>query len=88
MGYLATGKIFENMLPLKRFGLYFEGIMNRKWLLSYRNNDISYRDARDFGSMVSEKNFKMIDAIWGVLMHYFERLSFKSTTIYYKRYRL
>ena len=44
MGYLATGEIFENMLQLKGFGLYFEGIMNRKWLLSYRNNDISYRD--------------------------------------------
>ena len=24
MGYLATGEIFENMLLLKRFGLYFE----------------------------------------------------------------
>ena len=23
MGYLATGNIFENMLKLKRFGLYF-----------------------------------------------------------------
>ena len=31
--YLATGEIFENILQLKRFGLYFEGIMNRKWLL-------------------------------------------------------
>ena len=41
MGYSATDKIFENMLKLKRFGLYFELIMNRKWLLSYRNNDIS-----------------------------------------------
>ena len=39
MGYIATGKIFENILQLKHFGLYFEGIMNRKWLLSYRNND-------------------------------------------------
>ena len=34
MGYLATGKILENILQLKRFGLYFEGIMNRKGLLS------------------------------------------------------
>ena len=40
MGYLATGEIFENMLQLKRFGLHFERIMNKKWLLSYRNNDI------------------------------------------------
>ena len=33
-GYLAAGEIFEDMLQLKRFGLYFEGIMNRKGLLS------------------------------------------------------
>ena len=58
MGYSATGEIFENMLKMKRFGLYFEGIMNRKWLLSYRNNDISYRDARGFGSMHPEKTLK------------------------------
>ena len=44
MGYLAVGEIFENILQLKGFGLYFEGVMNRKRLLSYRNNDISYRD--------------------------------------------
>ena len=29
MGYLAPGEIFENMLQLKRFGLYFEGILNK-----------------------------------------------------------
>ena len=28
MGYLRTGEIFENMLQLKRFSLYFEVIMN------------------------------------------------------------
>ena len=50
MGYLATGENFENMLQLKGFGLYFEGVMNRKWLLSYRNNDISYRDEMLGGS--------------------------------------
>ena len=55
MGYLATGKIFENMLQLKHFGLYFEGIMNRKWLLSYRNNGISYRDVRGFGACSPRK---------------------------------
>ena len=44
MRYLASGEIFEKMLHLKGFGLYFEGVMNKKWLLSYRNNDISYRD--------------------------------------------
>ena len=35
MGSLATGEIFENMLQLKRFGLYFEGIMNRKRLYTF-----------------------------------------------------
>ena len=34
LGYLATGKTFKNILQLKLFGLYFEGIMNRKGLLS------------------------------------------------------
>ena len=42
MGHLAPGEICENMLQLKRFGLYFEGILNRKWLLLYRISDISY----------------------------------------------
>ena len=28
--YLAIGEICKNMLQLKRFGPYFEGIMNRK----------------------------------------------------------
>ena len=50
MGYLATGEIF--------IFLYFEGILNRKWLLSYRNNGISYRDARGFGGMLPEKILK------------------------------
>ena len=72
MRYLATGEIFENMLQLKYFSLYFEGIMNRKWLLSYRNNYISYRDAREFGGMLPENFFEMIDAIWCVLMYYFD----------------
>ena len=35
MGYLATGENFENMPQLKSFGLYFEGIMNRKWLATF-----------------------------------------------------
>ena len=55
MGHLALGESFENMLQLKRFGLYFEGILNRKWLLSYRNIDISYSNARGFGDMLSTK---------------------------------
>ena len=58
MGYLATGEISENMLQLKRFDLYFKRIINTKWLTSYKNNDISDRDARGFGSMLPEKFFK------------------------------
>ena len=74
MGHLAPGEIFENMLQLKRFGLDFEGILNRKWLLSYRNSDISYKDARGFGSYAPRKTFKMIDAIWLVFMYYFDQI--------------
>ena len=51
MGHLALGVIFENMLQLKRF----EGILNRKWLLSYRNIDISYKGARGFGDKLPAK---------------------------------
>ena len=58
MGHLAPGEIFKNMLQLKRFGLYFEGILNRKWLLSYRNSDISYRDDRGLGDMLPAKILK------------------------------
>ena len=31
-------EIFENMLRLMRFGVYFERILKIKWLFSYRNN--------------------------------------------------
>ena len=58
MGHLAPCEIFENMLQLKHFSLYFEGILNRKWLLSYRNIDISYRDARGFGDKLLAKLWK------------------------------
>ena len=62
MGYLAPSEIFINMLQLNRFDLYFEGILNRKWLpvLLYRNNDISYRDARGFGDMLPKKILKRL----------------------------
>ena len=75
MGHLAPGEIFENMLQLmKRFGLYFEGILNRKWLFSYRNSDISYRDARGARGHAPRENFEMIDAIWCVLLYYFDQI--------------
>ena len=52
---IAPVEIFENRMQLKHFGLYFERILNRKWLLSYRNNDISYRDTCGFRGMLPEK---------------------------------
>ena len=55
MGYLAPGKIFENMLQLKRFGLKLERILNRKWLLSYRNVISPTENARGFRGMFPEK---------------------------------
>ena len=42
---------FENMLQLIRYGLYFERIPNRKWLLSYRNSDISCTHAMGSGGL-------------------------------------
>ena len=57
MGHLATGEIFENMLQLKRFGLYFEGILNRKWLLSYRNSDISATEMLGSSGTYSPQKF-------------------------------
>ena len=42
MYILGCSAIQKHMLQFKRF----EGILNRKWLLSCRNNDISYKDAR------------------------------------------
>ena len=35
---ITYGEIFENMLRLMRFGVYFERILKIKWLFSYRNN--------------------------------------------------
>ena len=58
MGFLSPGETYENMLQLKRVVLYIEGILNRKWLLSYRNNNISYRDAMGLGDMLPEKILK------------------------------
>ena len=51
--------------------------MNRKWLLSYRNNDISYRDAIGGSGYAPRENFKMIDAIWCVFDALFWSIKFK-----------
>ena len=57
MVYLAPGEIFENMLQLKSFGLYYEIILNSKWLLSYRNNDISYTEMLGGSEACSPRKF-------------------------------
>ena len=65
--------MFEKMLQLKRFGIYFKGILNRKWLLSYRNNDISDRDDGARGHAPREI-FQIIDVSWCVLIYYFDQI--------------
>ena len=57
MGHLAPSEIFENMLPLKRFDLYFEGILDRKRLLSYRNSDISATEMLGGSGTCSPRKF-------------------------------
>ena len=54
---------FVKTLQLKRFNLNFERILNRKWLLSYRNSEINF-----------PRNFELIDAIWFVLMYHFDQI--------------
>ena len=62
--------------------------MNRKWLLSYMNNDISYKDAKGFGSMLPEKILKWLTQSGAFLMHYLDRLSFKKYHYLLQKYRL
>ena len=80
--YLASSEIIDNMLQLKRLGLYLDGILNRKWLLSYRNNDVSYREAKGLGAYATRENLEMIDAIWHVLMYYFDQIIFKKVPLF------
>ena len=49
--------------------------------ISYGNSDISYRDAMRFGDMLPQK-IEMIDAIWLVLMYYFDQISPKKVPLY------
>ena len=72
MGHLAPSEIFKNMLQLKRFGLYFEGIMNRKCLFSYKSSELSATEMLRGSGTCSPRKFEMIDAIWCVLMYYFD----------------
>ena len=51
-------EIFENVLRLLRFGVYFERILKIKWLFSYRNNDICCIHAR--GHAPPRENFEKI----------------------------
>ena len=73
MRHLAPGEIFENMLQLKRFVLYFEGILNKN---GYFHIEIIISATEMLGGSgtCSSKNFEMIDAIWCVLMYYFDQI--------------
>ena len=73
MGHLAPGEIFENMLQLKRFGLYFEGILNRKWLLHIEIM-ISATEMLGGPGTCSPQKIEMIDAILLVLRYYFDQI--------------
>ena len=47
MGYLAPVEMFDNMLQLMRFSVYFEGVLNtNNGFFSYKNNDINGTHAR------------------------------------------
>ena len=63
MGYLSTGEIFENMLQLKGFALYFEEVMNRN---GYFHIEIMISATEMLGGWghASRENFEMSDAIW------------------------
>ena len=73
MGYIVPWEIFENMLQLKRFGLYFGEILNREWLLSHRNNQL--QRCSTVRGHAPRNFFEKIDAIWCVLMYYFDEIN-------------
>ena len=75
MGYLTAGECLENMLQLKRFDLYFARIMIRQWLYFHIEIMVSATDAiGSSGAHAPREIFEMIDAIWCVLMNYFDQI--------------
>ena len=64
MGYLATGEIFENMLQLKGFGLYFEGVRleNGSFHIEIMISATCRArwDSRGFGGKLPEKILKWL----------------------------
>ena len=81
MVYLALKFFLKIMLQLRRFGLYFERILNKKWLLSYRYNDINCTHAREIRRHAPGEILYIIDAIWCVLMYILVRFCLKKSTI-------
>ena len=57
-----------------RFSVYFDSILNQKWLFSYRNNDISCTHAK--GHAPQRKNLEKC-AIWCVLVYNLIRFCIK-----------
>ena len=58
MGYLILPvKFFENLLQLNRCGLYFEGILSKKWLLFHIEIMISTEEMLGASGACSPKKF-------------------------------
>ena len=56
MGYLTPSEIFDNMLQLMRFSVYFEGIMNtNNGYFHIKNNYISGTNDRGLVGMFPRK---------------------------------
>ena len=58
MGDLAPGEMFDNILQLMRFSVYFEGVLNTSnGYLHIKNNDISGTHARGLLSRFPPRKF-------------------------------
>ena len=82
-------EIFENILRLMLFGVYFERILNKKWLFSCRNNYINYScthmlgggDSGAYTSTGSPEKILKNGAFWFVLVYLVIRLSLKNSPL-------
>ena len=57
-GTIASGEMFDNMLQLMRFSVYFKGILNTdNGYFQFINNDISGTHARGLVGMFPQRIF-------------------------------
>ena len=67
---ITHGEIFENMLRLMRFGVYFEKNLKIRWLFSYRNNYsivtriICFRGSWAYVTRKNYENMVQFGAFW------------------------